>query len=472
MLGYLKKFNELPPALKQKVSTGAVMATIEALERKYNLALASLVMKVMVKEVLLDELAGYLVKAEKLNKTTADQLAGELKAKIFLPLGDYFSPLKISETRTEKIIQPPAPVSLEVKPTADGQVKGASFFFSADDEAEIRELAKKIEPQKNTELPAAAIAAKLDEIISLAKINFGSTDLAERFNQILKTYLRGIRNRLETKATLVKPFLSGGLSFDEISAEQVMVLANKVLNSEKLDPVKPFPKINIPAAPKNNPGLAQAAARDAAYDFSKLKKKIETPAKPAAGKANEAIIKKIDVSHELAPLTPAIKKESPAAKPVREIKSAPQEPVAAPHDDSERTPLIKRRFEAENTNNNQRVRLSDVKYVPKVMGPLDEVKYFDLVNFRRLDKDPQKAINKIRDKIELLAEDGYDKKLAGIKVWRLSPVNKLYLQLGHLSISENKPVDVIIEERKMKNEEYLTAEEFKAVMDLNKSLRF
>ena len=106
------------------------------------------------------------------------------------------------------------------------------------------------------------------------------------------------------------------------------------------------------------------------------------------------------------------------------------------------------------------------------MGPLDEIKYMDLINFRRLDREPVKSAEKIKSKINLLAEEDYGKRLEGVKFWRLSPINKLYLEIGSSSISENKPVDVIIEERKMAGLDYLTADEFKVIMDLNKSLRF
>jgi hypothetical protein len=135
-------------------------------------------------------------------------------------------------------------------------------------------------------------------------------------------------------------------------------------------------------------------------------------------------------------------------------------------------PLIKRRFEAENLSQSPKVKIEDVKYVPRVMGPLDEIKYMDLINFRRLDREPSKSAEKIKNKIHLLEEEDYGKKLEGIKFWRLSPINKLYLEIGRLSISENKPIDVIIEERKMAGVDYLTADEFKVIMDLNKSLRF
>jgi len=395
MLEYLKKFNALPAEVKAKVSSKEAIAAIEALEKKYQVALAALVMKVMVKEVALGELAVYLVK-ENLGKIRAEELARELKEKIFSFLD----------------AQTPA-------------VKGASFFFSADDEAEIRELAKNIGQLAKIEepvVPVVPVERKLEEVIRRAQINFGSVELADRFSQILKTYLRGIRNRLETKMTLVKPFLNGGLSFDHDSAEKVMVLADKAIKAKPGETMAPPPKIKLPE-------LA-AIGREAAYDFSRLKK--------------------LDTGHEL---------------------PAPPKP-AAPPAAAGQMPLIKRRFEAENLSQSTKARIEDVKFVPKVMGPIDEIKYLDLTAFRRLGGDPFKTAEKIKSKLALLEEESYGKRLEGIKAWRLSPIFKLYLALGGLSISANKPIDVIIEERKLAGGEYLTADEFRAIMDLNKNLRF
>jgi len=395
MLEYLKKFNALPAEVKAKVSSKEAIAAIEALEKKYQVALAALVMKVMVKEVALGELAVYLVK-ENLGKIRAEELARELKEKIFSFLD----------------AQTPA-------------AKGASFFFSADDEAEIRELAKNIGQLAKIEepvVPVVPVERKLEEVIRRAQINFGSVELADRFSQILKTYLRGIRNRLETKMTLVKPFLNGGLSFDHDSAEKVMVLADKAIKAKPGEIMAPPPKIKLPE-------LA-AIGREAAYDFSRLKK--------------------LDTGHEL---------------------PAPPKP-AAPPAAAGQMPLIKRRFEAENLSQSTKARIEDVKFVPKVMGPIDEIKYLDLTAFRRLGGDPFKTAEKIKSKLALLEEESYGKRLEGIKAWRLSPIFKLYLALGGLSISANKPIDVIIEERKLAGGEYLTADEFRAIMDLNKNLRF
>lgn len=471
MLGYLQKFNNLPPALRQKVSDREAMEKIEALEKKYNIPLAALIMKIMVREVAPDDLSDYLLK-ENLSKEQAAGLALELKEKIFSLLGNYFS---------AAAVKPAAPIAAAMKapvspaddlPFSQAKVKGANFFFSSDDEEEIRKLTQKIIMAENPNLASGTVDDKLKEIISRVQINFGSSDLADRFPKILRTYLCGIRNNLEVKATLMKPFLSGGLSFDEDSAEKVMLLAGKILNSGPSQTVKPLLKISLPGIEKDGTSEKPEIFRDAAYDFSKLARRDEKI-------KND--LKKLDTGHELAPLAPAVisvpitLKNAPKVKektPVLPKESEVKPIQPAVRDDSGVTPLIKRRFEAENLSQGQKAKIEDVKYVPRVMGPLDEIKYMDLINFRRLDRDPLKSADKIKDKINLLGEENYAKKLEGITLWRLSPANKLYLEIGSLSIGGNKPVDVIIEERKMAGLDYLTAEEFKAIMDLNKSLRF
>ena len=447
MLEYLKKFNNLPADIKRKVSNQEAIAVIEALEKKYQVALAALVMKVMVKEIALADLAQALVK-ENLAAVRAEELARELREKIFSSLGEYFS----------------APAEPAGAKESAPKVKGASFFFSADDEAEIRELAKNIGQPAKIEKPAIPLEQKLEEVIGRAQINFGSLELADRFRQILKIYLRGIRNRLETKMTLVKPLVNGGLSFDHDSAEKVMVMADKAINAKPGETMAPWPKIklpelaevapaNKPASPAGRPAAAGAAAigRDAAYDFSRLKKPEDKIKASTSGG-----LKKLDTSHEL-PASPMLQRGEPA----------PPQPAPAGQ-----MPLIKRRFEAENLSQSGKARIEDVKFVPKVMGPIDEIKYMDLTAFRRLGGDPLKTAEKIKNKLVLLEEESYGKRLEGIKAWRVSPIFKLYLALGSLSISENKPIDVIIEERKLAGEEYLTSDELKAIMDLNKNLRF
>ncbi|MFA6307229.1 MAG: hypothetical protein WCS88_01440 [Patescibacteria group bacterium] len=105
-------------------------------------------------------------------------------------------------------------------------------------------------------------------------------------------------------------------------------------------------------------------------------------------------------------------------------------------------------------------------------GPIQELKSFDLVGFRRLGNTPKERIQKIFDKINLLEQESYTKKAQGIAAWRSSQAYKLYLQLGADSMIAGKEVAEFIQESERNNKATFTIEEFSAISDLNKQLRF
>lgn len=452
MLGYLQKFNSLPQELKNKISSPQAMQTIDQLEKKYQVDLAILIMRVMVKEMATNEVASFLEKDFGMDKIKAGVLAGELDKEIFSLVGPYLGkPAEISENSK---IGKAASFDVVKNQSADpSSAKGAAFFFSPEDEQEIRELSKKIINEKS---PEELLEQKLAYIINTAKINFGSESLDARFRQIIKTYLKGIRNRIEAKQSLSKPVEAGGINFDENQVDKILGIIDnlpKDLGQVKIAPKPPLiktPEIEREALAS----LKKIGARDFEYDLaSSLKKRQE-----------EKKMEKLDTSHELMPPPPAIipkQKVKAAAIKKPQVKETIRPTIV------ESIPILRRPAE-----NIRKPRLDDVKFVPRVMGPIDELKYLDLTNFRRLDNDPVKATEKIKKKISLLEEENYAKRLEGIKAWRISPINKIYLQMGHDSISENKPINVIIEERKQKKSDCLEYAEFEAIMDMNKELRF
>lgn len=105
-------------------------------------------------------------------------------------------------------------------------------------------------------------------------------------------------------------------------------------------------------------------------------------------------------------------------------------------------------------------------------GPVQELQSFDLIGFRRLGNSAEERADKVLDKIALLEQDSYTKKAQGISAWRSSPVYKFYLELGARSMSEGKDVNSLISELEQKGENTLSNEEFAAISDLNKKLRF
>lgn len=494
MLEYLQKFNNLPKDLRDKVSTPAVMSAIEELEKRYEANLAAAVMKIMVKEIDVNNAAEYLMNELGIGGVKAKQLERELKQKVFLNLADYLGIKKADEDEKEQIDELIAQAARKEKAAKPVPAQSADFYFHPEDEEEIRELAKKtdIGAKANVLDDNNNIENKLNEIIKKTEINFGSEILVERFRQILKTYIRGIRDKISTKQTLNKPLDSGGLGFDNNSADQVLLVADGVMKSaspvEKDEALNPTlsgrglsneASRNFAARQPLFKARGISAVRDAEYDLAgELKKK------------DSFKMNKLDTGHELAPPPPSLSREegSPAllkssdgAIPkavntegvnlISDIKVKPL-PVIDYTAPAEQVMIKRPDGMKDKAKPEGKVKMEDVKFMPKIFGPVDELQYMDLASFRRLAKNPANIAAKIKEKINLLEEDSFIKRMEGIKAWRSNPINRLYLQMGQAGISENKPISAIIEERQAAGQECLNNQEFEAVTDLNKSLRF
>jgi hypothetical protein len=121
---------------------------------------------------------------------------------------------------------------------------------------------------------------------------------------------------------------------------------------------------------------------------------------------------------------------------------------------------------------NGRKQMHDIKPIPKIMGPLEELQFLDLTNFRRLGKTPEEITAKILNKIKLLEHDGYEKMIMGISAWRKSPVSRLYLKIVSEAVSVNLPLKDAIIARDNRKEEGLSLAEIEAIMSLNSKLVF
>ncbi|PIR06714.1 MAG: hypothetical protein COV55_02625 [Candidatus Komeilibacteria bacterium CG11_big_fil_rev_8_21_14_0_20_36_20] len=110
--------------------------------------------------------------------------------------------------------------------------------------------------------------------------------------------------------------------------------------------------------------------------------------------------------------------------------------------------------------------------IPILTGPVQELHDFTLDNFRRLGNSAEERIDKILEKINVLEQDSITKKAQGIENWRKSEVYKTYLKLGVESMSKNEEVAALIRDYQKQGIETLSLEEFSAISDLNKLLRF
>ena len=463
MFDYLQKFNNLPADIRQKVSTPEVMGAIGDIEKKFSISLAAVIIKVMIKELTLSNLAKYFIIEFRIDRIKAEKLVAEMKQRIFLNVSEYLSePKRLENIKPEKINS------------------GSGFFFSPEDEEEIRELSKKMNDFDKLNLDRDKINIKIEKIIKKTQIKFSSEVLINRFKQTITTYIKGIRDRLETKQCLKRPFQEGGLGFDEESADKVLIIVDEINNSKDIKKFGNKQTIENKQVPqKNGKEALNIGLRDIDYKFEKSSLASKGA---SADKNKKKKPEKLDTAHELAPPPPVVF-QTPVKKPdIKKeavgVKARKNKNIIIPKIE-ENEILENQEIRIKSKLNFRRPgevaskkRMEDVKYIPKVMNPIDELMYMDLISFRRLAPNLEQRTEKIKDKIDLLEEEQYGKKIEGIKAWRKSSVNNLYLKIGQQSLGQKQSIDAIIEERKSQNKDCLTKEEFKAVMDLNKSLRF
>ena len=120
----------------------------------------------------------------------------------------------------------------------------------------------------------------------------------------------------------------------------------------------------------------------------------------------------------------------------------------------------------------KRPSLDDVKFVRKLVGPIEELETMTIIDFRRLDPDPKAAVKKIKEKIILLEKELYQKRAEGIAAWHKSEVSRFYRLLGQASMAEGRSIEEIISERQQAGKPTLTIEEFNAIMEVNRELRY
>ncbi|MFH1745183.1 MAG: hypothetical protein ABH881_03390 [bacterium] len=519
MLTYLQKFNNLPDDLRAKISTPEVAENIRKLEEKYGIKLATLIIRVMVKDISTVDLVKYFVFEHNMDGRQAGDIVEDLKEQVFSSVSDYLgfgqdgiSRIDEAEDEANKKEKEREALDSWISERRDEtEVRGSNFFFSSEDEKEVRELASRLEeykkeiaeqeeilstesgPEGSSRVPQATprkIVRKVDPetiagiIIEELGINFSSDNLNNRCGEIVKIYLKDVRNKIDTKQTIIKSVDNGGLGLDPVVADQIIAMSDQARKEGVVEalPVDPK-KVDLVANKLGGTGSlevrktenAQAGVpdRDVGYDFGELikKKMEETPQKSENGDDMVLNLKKEKEStHEFAPWR---KQEDKTNIERVDLSRAPKErlKMAAENVNIKRSPASAGQ-RMDSPSNGSKVKMQDVKYVPKLTGPIDELREMDREYFNSLSQDPRESANAIKEKLSYLEEENYAKKIEGVGAWRASPLNKLYLEIGQESINSGKGVKAVMEERIAQRSPCLTEEEFNAIMDLNKEIRY
>lgn len=508
MFDYLNKFNSLSDDIKKAVDSDEAVKVIEEIEKKYKVDLASLIMRVTIKEINIESLPLVFFTELGLNQEQSENLATELKEKVFYKIADYLGIKKDFKVNEVKIDSPDNKLKEELAELGkefDNKESDKNETDDLGDEPYIKEQEFVSDYVKTDYLNK--VKNQAEQVVDILKLNL-TKEKKENFVSLLEKYFKGVKSKIELRQVFSKSSELGGFGLADQMIDNIFMIVSS-FQAEEYQEAKNQTKIDKDILDKiNKLGLGTSVgaetkkmlpAGDSDYlldthsvdpvnnlkDNYPVEEKIIDKAKieeivkkqkevlekiEDKRKANDSFLINEDAKFDkfekeiISEIEEEIRKEEASIKAVEEAKNNLKKETTL----SFQSPISKI---ADIDNSSNKIKMTDVKKV-KIMSPVDEIRYLDLVNFRRLSKDSKEALEKIREKIKALESLDYSKMIEGIKAWRQSPVHKLYLKIFLDAGNRGVGVDQIIAELKSYGKEFLSKEELEAIVEFNKTLRF
>ncbi len=363
------------------------------------------------------------------------------------------------------------------------------------------------------------------EIISESGYSFSDPDTQKNFENAIQARVRDVRDELETKNLLTRGPKEGGLGLSPDKANALIDLINKKTAplKERLAKIEEEKKAEILERKKRQQDIEKTREQEELDTrFAKLtgrtpsalpeeeeikpeislplkeervvpKHKLEkawppkptaaeptpptpTPAKPMPVKPTPAPkqveAKPVEIkAPKIAPPPPAA--AVPAIKPTIKPPFPPKPAAQVPAPPKPAVPKAKVRVSPPSIKPKPEVKkkVEEIKFERKLTGPVEELRQMRLEDFRRLSKDTKERAIKIKDKVDLLEEESFDKRMKGVAAWQESPINRVYLDLIQAAFQTGKNIQTIISEREAQGRQTLSWDEFQSILDLNQKLK-
>lgn len=323
----------------------------------------------------------------------------------------------------EPMLQPPPPMIRK---------ETASFYFHPEDEEEVAKLeSSTVPPNGAGQSKRYSLVKIFNRVMEFYQLTL--TDLLKsRLKNIIFSYLRDRRILMDFRDALMRQEIEGGMNFGKDLAERVINFLKEI--KEKIE---------------KEGGLVVE----------------ETGAVQETGKNSAAAIK---TSQPKA--IPRLEAEPPLKNIFSSGTVQAKEEIATPK--AEGSPTAKTEEKQVFRRPFKKGKMTDVKRDYKLYGPVEELACLDIATFRRLGATTSERAEKVIKKVELLAQESLIKKSTGLQAWRSSPLYKMYLAVGQASMEYNLAIAKIIEQSQQAGKEIITVEEFEAITDINKRLRF
>ncbi len=345
-----------------------------------------------------------------------------------------------------------APLEKDLPFVLGDLVQGPSSSNDGRDDARLEEELNNIKQNKAEILQKKGpldIPGIVKEICENSTFKFEDAQLQERCAKLIESRVRDVRTPEQTRAQLEKTVENGGLGVTgrRLSDMLAMIEGRVAAYQGNLNQEEQRKRIEKRAAAPNQEALAKKEEALLTKRYVELTGKVPdehiAPAAPSVSRTSVAI----SAHHEQL----AREGKIDSAKVKAAVVGSQQ--VAAPR--PKMTPSMQ-----------------EVTFEKRLSGPIDELRSLSLTDFRRISKDSTQASTKVMDKVDLMEEQGYEKKVEAIQAWRSSPLNQLYVGITREAVLTGVPVVEVLGKKRTAGEETLTDEELKAVMKLNADLRF
>lgn len=377
-------------------------------------------------------------------------------------------------------------------PATPAKSKDDFSTIKPEDEAEIKVFKESILPAKGIDKAdetARRIESSVNEIYAASGLVTDDEAMAKRVKTVVGNRLRDVRDQMETLEVMVQPKELGGLGLSQDAARAllnaiqtklravhdehaVQATAEKTEWVEKEREKKVESEIRVKQGDQTDlerlyqsiVSKSPKAARNAPP--APVPVALPVPSAPSVAKAPEnlPIATTNPIPPELrAPAVVALPQPSPAVP----VAATPMPPLTIVRP----TPGITVAPQVQPGPDAPKPRMDDVKPMARLTGPVEELRAITIVDFRRLSKDPAEACVKIKDKLDLLAEQSYTRRTEAIAAWGASEPVRTYLELMGEGLN-GTPLKDAVAARQAAKRPYLTPEEFQAVAALSRQLRY
>lgn len=313
-----------------------------------------------------------------------------------------------------------------------------------------------------------------------------SENLQKRWKMIVEARIGGARDAGKTRAILEMTEAGGGLGLSVSEATRLADLLEQTASGfekrrkefsvmEKNVSIK-NQAAGIMAGPEANDKKTQAELNERFVSmFGKgaveemrreTRREIESPEKAHPGEVQRSHVAPINLNPHI---PTAVEQATPKTSDVA------QEPKYAPKVPDKLRALIDAEnpiFPLKPPTAPAQKKSADIRPGLKLIGPVDELRTMSMVDFRRLSNDVSVRIQKIRSRIEVIAEDGPHEKIRAIQAFEQSAPVRLYREILKRSLIEQKSTEALCEEYKKQGKEFLDLDEIAALRQFLTQIRY